>query len=146
MYAQTEQTFKTHRKDWGTPQGIFDQLNEEFDFTMDACADHDNCKVEEYLTIEDNALMNPWSGRVWCNPPYGRNIIDRWIEKAILEIRSRRVELVAMLLPASTSSPWFHDYCMKGEIRFIRGRLKFEGAKYNAPFPSMIVIFRRGEA
>lgn len=49
-----------------------------------------------------------------------------------------------MLIPARTDTKWFHDYVYKKdrvEVRFIKGRLKFEGAKNSAPFPSMVVIF-----
>lgn len=50
---------------------------------------------------------------------------------------------VVMLLPARTDTSWFHDYCYgKAEIRFVRGRLRFGGCVYNAPFPSMVVVFR----
>lgn len=45
------------------------------------------------------------------------------------------------LLPARTDTGWFHDYCMKGKIEYIRGRLKFGNAKNSAPFPSMLVTF-----
>ena len=77
---------------------------------------------------------------VWCNPPYGREI-GKWIEKA-----AESKTLVVMLLPARTDTAWFHNYIyQKAEIRFIRGRLKFGGAKNSAPFPSMIVIFRSKE-
>jgi site-specific DNA-methyltransferase (adenine-specific) len=49
-----------------------------------------------------------------------------------------------MLIPARTDAGWFHDYIYgKAEIRFVRGRLRFGRAKWNAPFPSMVVIFRR---
>lgn len=47
-----------------------------------------------------------------------------------------------MLLPARTDTAWWWDWCMQGQIRFIRGRLKFGGCKNSAPFPSAIVIFR----
>lgn len=46
-----------------------------------------------------------------------------------------------MLIPARTDTKWFHDYCLKGDIEFIRGRVKFGDSKINAPFPSMIVVF-----
>ena len=49
-----------------------------------------------------------------------------------------------MLLPARTDTKWFHDYIYgKAEIRFIKGRLKFGDAKNSAPFPAMVVIFKR---
>lgn len=48
-----------------------------------------------------------------------------------------------MLIPARTDTRYFHDYILhRSEIRFIKGRVKFGEAKFNAPFPSMVVIFR----
>ena len=48
-----------------------------------------------------------------------------------------------MLIPARTDTKAFHDYIYgKAEIRFVRGRLHFNGSKWNAPFPSMIVIYK----
>ena len=76
---------------------------------------------------------------VWLNPPYGRTI-GQWVRKAYEE--SRQGATVVCLLPARTDTAWFHEYCLQGEIVFIRGRLRFGGAKWNAPFPSMIVIFK----
>lgn len=50
---------------------------------------------------------------------------------------------MVMLIPARTDTAWFHDHIYgKAEVRFIRGRLRFSGAAANAPFPSMIVVFR----
>lgn len=77
--------------------------------------------------------------RVWCNPPYGRQI-GKWVQKAYEESRKPGT-LVAMLLPARTDTAWFHDYAMKGKVQFLRGRLRFGGAENYAPFPSIIVIF-----
>lgn len=53
--------------------------------------------------------------------------------------------LVVCLVPARTDTKWWHDYAAKGEVRFVRGRLKFKtpGRKLGpAPFPSAVVIFR----
>ena len=54
-----------------------------------------------------------------------------------------KAAVVVMLLPARTDTAWYHDYCTKGRITFVRGRLKFGGVKNSAPFPSMIVEFDR---
>ena len=48
---------------------------------------------------------------------------------------------VVCLLPARTDTAWWHDYCMKGKITFVRGRLKFGDGKNPAPFPSAVVVF-----
>ena len=54
-----------------------------------------------------------------------------------------RGDTVVMLIPARTDTKVFHDYIYhKSEIRFIKNRLHFSGAKWPAPFPSMIVIYR----
>jgi site-specific DNA-methyltransferase (adenine-specific) len=76
----------------------------------------------------------------YCNPPYGRQI-GAWIKKAYDE--SKKGKTVVMLLPCRTDTRWWHEYVMKAkEIRFIKGRLKFGGAKTNAPFPSCVVVFK----
>ena len=52
--------------------------------------------------------------------------------------------LVVMLIPSRTDTKWFHKYIYKNaEIRFIKGRLKFGNSANFAPFPSMIVIFKK---
>ena len=84
-------------------------------------------------------LATRWTGRVWCNPPYGREI-GKWVKKAFETAAGGG--FAVMLLPARTDTRWFHDYIYgKAEVRFIRGRLKFGDSKNSAPFPSMVVIF-----
>ena len=77
---------------------------------------------------------------VFCNPPYSE--IGKWVEKAFYESRNDGT-LVVLLIPSRTDTKYFHDYILhRAEIRFVKGRLKFSNAKVNAPFPSMLVIFR----
>ena len=132
------------KDDWETPQYLFMELNEEFDFTVDACATKDNTKCRVFI---DDALNVMWRGRVFCNPPYGRQI-KKFAEKAWLSFQSKHTDLIVMLLPARTDTLWFHDFILdKAEIRFLKGRLKFEingvDTKNSAPFPSMVVIYKR---
>lgn len=127
---------------WETPQEFFDELNEEFHFTLDPCALPTNAKCEKYFTPTDNGLIQDWGGeKVFCNPPYGRAIYN-WVRKCSEEARKKNTTVVA-LIPARTDTRYFHKfiYHKAKEIRFIRGRLKFGGAKNSAPFPSMVVIF-----
>lgn len=131
---------------WETPQQFFDDLDNLFHFTLDACALPENAKCGNYYTPEQDGLLQPWAGTVWCNPPYGRQI-GKWVEKAYNSVASGDATVV-MLLPARTDTKWFHDYCYINRyatVRFVRGRLKFGGCKNPAPFPSMVVIFRRQE-
>lgn len=130
---------------WETPQDFFDKLNREFNFTLDVCATPENAKCENFYSPEQDGLSLSWNGRVWCNPPYGRQV-GQWVEKAYMSAQAGA--LVVMLLPARTDTAWFHGYIYhrkEVEIRFVRGRLKFGGSKTCAPFPSMLCIFREGE-
>lgn len=128
---------------WATPQDFFDTLDSEFHFTLDVCALPENAKCKEFYTPEVDGLSQPWTGRVWCNPPYGREI-GQWVKRAHLATATGFAEVVVMLLPARTDTRWFHDYIYnKAEIRFVKGRLKFGGSANSAPFPSMVVIFRK---
>lgn len=129
------------KQDWETPQWLFDMLDAEFGFTLDVCATAENAKVPQFYSPEMDGLSKPWTGVCWCNPPYGR-AVWRWVKKAYEE--SRKGATVVMLLPARTDTRWFHEWVYEraAEIRFLRGRLRFGGAKNSAPFPSMIVVFR----
>lgn len=127
---------------WATPKDFFEQLDREFHFDLDPCADNSNHKCQKYFTREDNGLLQDWGGhRVFCNPPYGRDI-RKWVEKAYKE-GTKENTLVVMLIPARTDTKYFHDFILnRSEIRFIKGRLKFGDSTCSAPFPSMLVIFR----
>ena len=124
---------------WSTPQVFFDKLDREFGFNLDVCCTRENAKCSRFFTMEDDGLAQEWSGICWMNPPYGREI-GRWMRKALKS--SHEGATVVCLVPARTDTAWWHEYAIHGEIRFIRGRLRFGNAKNSAPFPSAVVIFR----
>lgn len=130
--------FSSASDNWATPQDVFDRLDAEFNFELDPCADDQNHKCARYFTKAQDGLIQDWGGaRIFCNPPYGRDI-GKWVEKC------SKQDLAVMLLPARTDTRWFHEFIYeKAEIRFLKGRLKFGDSKNSAPFPSMIVVFRR---
>lgn len=137
----TDLMFSSKTDLWETPQDFFDELDNEFHFTLDACALPENAKCDRYFTPDMDGLKQKWTGTVWCNPPYGREI-GEWVEKAYNTAMCGGT--VVMLLPARTDTRWFHAYIYgKAEIRFIKGRLKFGGCKNSALFPSMVAIFRK---
>lgn len=123
---------------WATPQDFFDRLNEEFGFELDVCAIAENAKCEKYYSPGIDGLKQEWKGVCWMNPPYGRSI-GEWGKKAYQS--SLTGATVVCLIPARTDTRWWHDYCMKGEIRFVKGRLKFSNSQNSVPFPSAVVIF-----
>ena len=137
----TKAMFSSNTVEWATPQAFFEELNREFNFTLDPCATAENAKCERFFTKEQNGLVQSWEGeRVFCNPPYGREIC-KWVEKAHKE--AQKGSLVVLLIPARTDTSYFHDYIYgRYEVRFVRGRLHFNESALSAPFPSMVVVMR----
>lgn len=135
--------FSSKRLDWETPHRFFKELDDEFHFTLDPCCWPETAKCAKYYTPKENGLMQDWQGEtVFCNPPYGKQITE-WVIKCAKE-GSKTDTTVVMLIPARTSTRYFHQYIYRdaNEIRFVKGRLRFVGAPYQAPFPSMVVIFK----
>lgn len=139
----TDVMFSSATDMWATPQDFFDKLDQEFHFTLDACATADNAKCKKFWGPEDDGLKQSWEGTVWCNPPYGRDI-GKWVAKAVRSALEGAT--VVMLLPARTDTRWFHKWIYRrAEVRYVPGRLKFGDGKNSAPFPSMVCIFGGGD-
>lgn len=115
---------------WSTPPEFKAELYAEHSLNFDPCP----------LMSSEDGLKIKWTGRVFCNPPYSK--ISEFLKKGLFHLANGDCELLVYLIPARTDTAWFHDFCQKGEIRFIRGRLKFGGSENSAPFPSMVVVFR----
>lgn len=129
-----------------TPRSLFQQLDDEFHFTLDAASSDANALCDRHFTEADESLWQPWAPAiVWCNPPYGRGL-ERWVRKAWEE--SCVGATVVLLVPATSDTGWFHDYALRyGEVRFIRGRVDYlrddnPAASGRAFFPSCVVVFR----
>ena len=134
--------YSSKTNEWSTPQDFFDELDKEFNFTLDPCATSENAKCTKYFTVEDDGLKQDWSNDVvFMNPPYGREI-KYWVQKAYEE--SLKGATVVCLIPSRTDTKYWHDYIFgkADDIRFLRGRLKFGDSKNPAPFPSAIIIYK----
>lgn len=133
--------FTSDTSEWATPQDFFDKLNAEFHFTLDPCATPENAKCGKFYTKEQNGLTQNWTGEtVFCNPPYGKEI-SAWVEKCYKHSLSG--ECAVMLIPSRTDTRWFHEWVYgKAELRFVKGRLRFNDSKGSAPFPSLVVVYR----
>ncbi len=124
--------FTSETCEWNTPASVYAVLDAEFHFTHDSAP-------EGYAELW-SSLTESWQGTIFCNPPYGRTI-GQWIQKGYESAQAGAT--VIMLIPSRTDTAWWHDFVMKADqIRFIRGRLKFSGTKWNAPFPSVIIVFQ----
>ena len=141
--------FTNNADEWGTPIPFYNELNQEFCFTLDPCCDVSNHKCEKYFTKIDNGLNKSWAGEVvFCNPPYSE--LEKWMKKCSTEARNGA--FVVLLCPARTDTIAFHTWIYNPHtqqfrdgvtVRFIKGRLKFQYAENSAPFPSMVVIFQK---
>lgn len=111
--------------DWATPWPLVRQLEAEFGpFELDPCAIAETAKAPRFYTKAQDGLSLPWTGRVFCNPPYSNKA--PWLQKAYES--SQAGALVVCLVPARTDAAWFHDWILgKAEIRFMRRRVVFEG-------------------
>lgn len=139
--------------EWATPRDLFDRLWEEYGgFDLDPCgqrelhytawkiAHHGGASYDGSTEALDG-LVQPWIGKVYMNPPYGKHVA-LWVAKAVSEVRRGNAELVVALLKATTDVKWWHEH-VEGIVtpRFIKGRLKFGGQTGPAPFPSVIVVW-----
>lgn len=146
-----ELMFSSKEEKWQTPDNIFNELDEEFYFTLDPCCQHDSAKCDYHFTPEEDGLKQSWQGQtVFVNPPYGKEL-KKWVKKSYEESKKFNTTVV-LLIPSRTDTSYFHDYIYnKSEIRFIRGRIKFvdpitKKQGDSAPFPTMIVIMKRSNS
>jgi site-specific DNA-methyltransferase (adenine-specific) len=122
--------FMSVRDTWRTPRETYKALHAEFGFDFDPCPPNPQF---DGLTVE-------WGHSNFVNPPYG-NVIALWLAKAKEEQAKGKTSV--FLIPSRTDTRWWHNYAMTAnEIRFIKGRLKFDDQKNCAPFPSAVLVFR----
>ncbi len=153
--------FSTGKDDWATPDEVFLPLHNEFRFTLDAAASRDNHRIyywlgpgscySDALAMEDWGVFKSGPQHIWLNPPYSRGLQGKFI-KAAWEQSQIHGHVVVMLIPARTDTVAFHGFIWDRnkhrphpgvQVRFLKGRIKFGGAKHGAPFPSMVVVFDR---
>lgn len=127
--------FSSHSYKWKTPDEVIKDLDQEFHF------DFDPAIPSRFGNFNGNALRDPWHGRVFCNPPYKRKLIDRWVMRAWQQFQIGNCELIVLLLPFRNSK-WFQFIRKTGaEIRLCDKRLKFSDATEGAPFDSCVTVW-----
>lgn len=148
--------FSSTTCEWPTPQALFDELDDEFHFVLDACASRTNRKANTWYGLDHpsrarrDGLAGNWAadvrsvdrdGAVWMNPPYGKGIAA-WMAKA--QATAAAGVTVVCLVPARTDTKWFHEHVLgaRAQVRFLRGRVKFGDAKNSAPFPNLVIVYR----
>lgn len=130
----------------GTPPEIFDPLNAEFHFTLDAAASDENALCDCYYTKEEDGSKQDWTGHtVWCNPPFNAESLRKFTQQAMRQVANGVT--TALHVPAKTDQPWFHwlwERYQAGvwrvEFRWIQGRVQYVGNPDGAPFPTLTII------
>ena len=132
--------YTSEKMDWRTPIWLFRALDQVFHFTWDAAASESNALCDKFFTQKTDGLSQSWSGRVFLNPPYGREA-PKWVEKAFKESRENGA-LVVLLLASRSSTNWWHNFVLApgNHVIPLRGRLIFQGAENCAPFSSVVVV------
>jgi len=142
---------------WETPTDLFDELNLEFGFTLDAAASDDNALCDDYYTREQDGAIQRWAGHtVFVNPPYDHKSLTRFMDKALAEMVGNGVTTVLLYPAHKTDQKWWHKLWRlylsgqyKIEIRWVKGRLTFglppELRKENekaegATFPNVVIV------
>lgn len=152
--------FSSANGEYGTPDWVFKPVAEALGLNFDAAASHENHKLPTYATdhglfvknfttphklrgVDDNTdgLSCSWAKRrVWCNPPFGKGIVD-WVRKAATETE-HGCPVAALLLPARTETDWFQRWVFPyAEVHFVMGRIHFIGGASSAPFPTVIAVY-----
>lgn len=148
LSVDTSLHFSTGKDTWETPDDLYDRLNNTYRFILDAAADSTNHKCARYFGPggeQEDVLTATWpltEGNIWLNPPYTRGLQAKFVRKAWSEHLRVSYGTIVCLLPARTDTRLFHEVIQPyGRIEFLKGRLRFKGAKAPAPFPSMLVVF-----
>jgi site-specific DNA-methyltransferase (adenine-specific) len=128
--------------EWATPDWLFSLLHREFRFTVDAAASKEHHRLERYWTVQQNGLAQDWTGeRVFCNPPYGAKELGAFACKAWSSSC-----IAALVVPVKADQGWWHDYALRSEIRFIKGRVSFGDADNCFPGPIAVLVFGTGRS
>lgn len=131
--------FLSQSNEWRTPELIIDRTVRLFkQIDLDPCSDIDgNVSALKHFTEKEDGLNQDWFGKIYMNPPYGREL-PKWTDKLNEEYQKANITEAIALVPSRTDTGWFQG--LKEYPRcFIWGRLKFSGQENSAPFPSMAV-------
>lgn len=128
------------KREWLTPPEILQALGP---FDLDPCAPIDRPwpMAKKHYSILDNGLMQPWFGRVWLNPPYGRQTND-WLRKM-----AHHDNGIALIFARTETNDWSeYVWLQANAIMFLTGRLHFyhaDGtrAEANAGAPSALIAY-----
>ncbi len=140
----SHQSARSQTDTWLTPPAIIEALGGADSFDLDPCSIKDRPwpTARRHYTIEDNGLILPWSGRIFCNPPYSLALIRRFLG------RMADHGCGVALTFARTETDHFHRFVWgaASAVLFLRGRLNFHlpdgrPAEKNGGAPSVLIAY-----
>jgi DNA N-6-adenine-methyltransferase Dam len=145
---------KPHPVEWYTPEWLWRLARKVMGgLDLDPCSNslrRPNVPARRHYTKRENGLEQPWSGRVFLNPPYGAGI-GAWIAKLTEEVEAGAVTQAVAVVPASTEARWFVPLWQAEGLCFLMGRMRFvDGAtrtlpEQGTPVPIVAVYFGHRE-
>lgn len=127
--------YSSESNEWYTPEWVTDLARDvmggiDLDPASNPIA-NGWVKASAYYTMDDDGYTRQWQGRVWLNPPYGKeegesqsNTI-RWSRKLIAERDAGRVQCGILLVKAALGYNWFEELWYRYPVCFLRERLSF---------------------
>lgn len=135
--------FSSSNHAWQTPEYVLNDVRKLGPIKLDPCTALENpVDAESFYTELEDGLARPWAhysigGIVFVNPPYHTKLLIKWIDKCISE---RRLGAnIVFLGPNRPDQPWCR--ALKGSVDAwcdYPKRIRFRGAKFGAPFPSIL--------
>ena len=141
-----------HNDLFNTPDYLFSQLNDIYDFTVDAACMSNNKKTDKGFCVDQgmDGLKSSWRGhRVFCNPPFSQK--KEWIQKAIGEVEQGGCPICVMVLPLNCMSTiFFFDLVLKAGYQYdiVKNRVQFLDNETKEPVKNnnsgtVIVYFKK---
>lgn len=121
---------------WLTPLWIVNALGE---FDLDPCGLHHHKTAKKIHQLPEDGLMEEWKGRVWLNPPYGKEQ-QEWLWK--LRIHGSGIALIFARLETKWIQKFLENgfFMMEGRIKFLREDLTESS---NAGTGSILIPFSK---
>jgi hypothetical protein len=120
----------TGENEWYTPGEWIERAREAMgEIDLDPASHplaQETVRAARFFTLADDALAQPWAGRVWLNPPYERGLLKFFAAKLLSAYASGEVTQALMVVHSYTDVAWFHDAARAAaSVCFPRGRVQF---------------------
>ena len=146
--AKAHVSHNSGENEWYTPPEYIESARRVLgDIDLDPASNdiaQQTVKATTYYTKQDDGLAKSWSGRVWMNPPYAKDLIGKFVSKLVKEFQDGNVTDAIVLVNNATDSQWFQELAAVSTfVCFPKGRVKFlsrDGSK-GAPLQGQAILY-----